>query len=294
MSHFLSTKIGRCKNSEHTGSLHSKKLRVTTVLAKSPPNALLTVFSTRASPGPAWQCSGFTKGRGGALLPPGVGLLWKVIACIKREQARLDNRGHNVLWKLLPGNTPASGQCPAPQPEAWRVVPGPVNSRKARQHGRPQGSSRRAGPMLRDSTVHTSCHAAGKAELKDCRVRSAFYHKRRAAAYITTLRWTGSVLSKQAENGGLTQKGGASAGEPGVTATRAAPGPSKEDMLPVEALRCPVSPLTVEGCSEYPWFQTPASPGQDGIRTGSGGCEQPTLECTGRRSPALVEQRLCA
>ena len=109
MSHFLSTKIGRCKNSEHTGSLHSKKLKVTTVLAKSPLNALLTVFSTRASPGPAWQCTRVTRERGGALLPSGVGLLWKVIACIKREQAQLDNRGHNVLQKLLPANTPARG-----------------------------------------------------------------------------------------------------------------------------------------------------------------------------------------
>lgn len=130
--------------------------------------------------------------------------------------------------------------------------------------------------MLWGSTVHAGCHAAGKAELKDRRVRSAFYHERWAPAYITTLRWTGSVLSKQVENGGLTQKGGASAGEPGVTATQAAPGPDSEDVLPAAALRYPVSPLTVEGCSEYPWFQTPASPGRDGIRTGSGGCEQPT------------------
>lgn len=271
-------------------------------MAKSPPNALVTVFSTRASPGPAWQCSGLPRGRGGALLPPGVGLLWKVIACIKREQAQLDNRGHNVLRKLLPANTPASG--PMSRPPA-RGLEGrsqrPANSGKARQHGRPQGSSWRAGPMLRGSTVHASCHAGGKAELKDRRVRSAFYHERRAAAYITTLRRTGSVLSKQAENGGLMQKGGASAGEPGVTATRAAPGPEREDVLPVAALRCPVFPLTVEGCSEYPWFQTPASPGRDGIRTGSGGCEQPTLECTGRRSPdgprrpePLAEERLCA
>ena len=149
--------------------------------------------------------------------------------------------------------------------------------------------------MLRGSTFHASCHAAGKAELKDHRVRSAFYHERQAPAYITTLRWTGSILSKQAENGGLTQKGGASTGEPGVTATRAAPGPDREDVLPVAALQCPMSPLTVEGCSEYPWFQTPASPGRDGIWTGSGACEQPTLECTGRRRPEpLAEQRLCA
>ena len=73
--------------------------------------------------------------------------------------------------------------------------------------------------------------------------------------------------------GGLTQKGGVSAGEPRVMATQAAPGPDREDGLPVAAPWCPVSPLTVKGCSEYPWFQTPASPRRDVIRTGSGGCE---------------------
>ena len=58
-----------------------------------------------------------------------------------------------------------------------------------------------------------------------------------------------------------------------VTATRAAPGPDREDGLLVATPRCPMSPLTVKGCSEYPWFQTPASPRRDVIRTGSGGCE---------------------
>lgn len=147
MSHFLSTKIGRCKNSEHTGSLHSKKLRVTTVLAKSPPNALVTVFSTRASPGPAWQCSGLTWGRGGALLPPGVGLLWKVIACIKREQAQLDNRGHNVLRKLLPANTPASGLMSRPPARGLEGRPSVLlTAGKHVSTGDPRGAAGVRGP----------------------------------------------------------------------------------------------------------------------------------------------------
>lgn len=123
---FLSTKIGRCKNSEHTGSLHSKKLRVTTVLAKLPPNALLAVFSTHAPPGPAWQYAGLTRGRGGVLPPPGVGLLWKVIASIKREQARLDNEGHDVLQKLSPVDTAASGPDTLPTAQGLEGRPGVV------------------------------------------------------------------------------------------------------------------------------------------------------------------------
>lgn len=78
-----------------------------------------------------------------------------------------------------------------------------------------------------------------------------------------------------------------------MTATRAAPGPNREDTLPAAAPQCPVSPLTVEGCSEYPWFQAPASPGQDVIRTGSGGCEQLNTSSaqTGGAQTGLGSQR---
>lgn len=95
-------------------------------MAKLPPNALLAVFSTHAPPGPAWQYAGLTRGRGGALPPPGVGLLWKVIASIKREQARLDNEGHDVLQKLSPVDTAASGPDTLPTAQGLEGRPGVV------------------------------------------------------------------------------------------------------------------------------------------------------------------------
>ena len=119
---FLSTKIGRCKNSEHTGSLHSKKLRVTTVLAKLPLNALLAVFLTRASPGPAWQCAGLTRGRG-ALPPPGAGLLWKVIASVKRSKPDLITKV-TMYYGNSPANTPASGPDVPPPARGLEGRPG--------------------------------------------------------------------------------------------------------------------------------------------------------------------------
>ena len=162
---FLSTKIGSCKNSEHTGSLHSKKLRVTTVLAKLPLNALLAVFLTPASPGPAWQGAGLTRGRGagltrgrGAVLPPpGVGLLWKVIASVKREQARLDNEGHDVLRKLSPANTPASGPEVPPPARGLEGRPGVLlTPGKQVSTGDPGGAAGVQDPCSRAPRPHAS------------------------------------------------------------------------------------------------------------------------------------------
>lgn len=82
---------------------------------------------------------------------------------------------------------------------------------------------------------------------------------------------TGRARSSHSKGrtGGLTQKGGVSAGD----GHSGRPRPRQGGRAACGDSPVSVSPLTVKGCSEYPWFQTPASPGRDVIRTGSGGCE---------------------
>ena len=119
---FLSTKIGRCKNSEHTGSLHSKKLRVTTVLAKLPPNAVSCLFDTRV-PGSSLAVCRAHPGEGGVLPPPGVGLLWKVIASVKRSKPDLITKV-TMYYGNSPANTPASGPDVPPPARGLEGRPG--------------------------------------------------------------------------------------------------------------------------------------------------------------------------
>lgn len=137
-----------------------------------------------------------------------VGLLWKVIASIKREQARLDNEGHDVLRKLSPVDTAASGPDALPTARGLEGRPGVLlTPGKDVSKETPRGAAGVRGPCSGAPSLRTGCHAAGKAELKDRRVRSTFCHERRAPANTTALHWKGSVLSEQGENRGLNAEG---------------------------------------------------------------------------------------